>query len=209
VQEIDGATIIVVRGTFGTTGVAHAAATLADVLEFKVFVPAFARDFFGSPASGSYSFPVFLPNVRVAAAELHMTNSRGNSETRRVNVTGTTDRGLRTLSGGEATIQVDGALAIQTAAAPPLVIDKARAVGDVRATVGIAPTGEDVILQLRQESTVYCTLTIPAGDAVSNIVDGSTLPPLEELSTLWLDILSLGQTVFDSPGKDLTVTLRF
>ena len=35
----------------------------------SVYVP-FAKDFFGSPASGSFSFPISLPDVRIAAAEL-------------------------------------------------------------------------------------------------------------------------------------------
>ena len=136
------------------------------------------------------------------------TNTRGNSETRKVNFTGLPDKGLRTLSGGQITIQVEGSLAIQTSAAPPLVIETAHSVRDIFAVVSDAPTGAAVQLQLRQNNTVYCTLNIPIGAAISNVVNGFNLPPLEAMSKLSLDILSVGQTGETTPGRDLTVTLR-
>ena len=40
---------------------------------------AFAQDFFGSPASGSYAYPITIPDVRIAAAELFMTNSQATA----------------------------------------------------------------------------------------------------------------------------------
>jgi Putative phage tail protein len=116
-------TIPVTRATHGTTAAAHAAQAGVYLLEEKTFVLAFAQDFFGSPASGSYAYPITIPDVRIAAAELFMTNSRGNSSVAAESFTNTTDLGLRTLLGGQLTIQVEGPLAIQTNAAPPLLVE--------------------------------------------------------------------------------------
>ncbi|MCP5117661.1 MAG: hypothetical protein GY953_43110, partial [bacterium] len=104
----------VTRASFDTLPEAHAAQTPIYHLDRKVFVVPFVKDFFGSPASGSFSYPMFLPDARIGAAELYVTNIRGNSETTRNNFTGTVDYGLRTLSGGQLSIQVEGYLAIET-----------------------------------------------------------------------------------------------
>ena len=66
---------------------------------------------------------MFLPDVRVGAAEFFVTNVRGNGPVATAAFGATTDQGLRTLSGGQLSIQVDGYLAIQTDAAPPLVME--------------------------------------------------------------------------------------
>ena len=198
----------VTRGSHGTTAAAQAAGTPVYHLDRNVFVIPFVKDFFGSPASGSFSYPIFLPDVRIAAAELFMTNSRGNSESTRNAFTANTDEGLRTLSGGQLSIQVEGPLAVESNAAPPLVIEEAHAVRDVFAVVQEAPTEAPVDLELLQDGVTYCTLTIPAGQRTSNVVDGFGLPPLQEKSELTLRIVSVGQTSTATPGRDLTVIIR-
>ncbi len=196
------------RGAFGTTPRVHPAGSAIYGLARKVFVVPFVKNFFGSPASGSFAYPIFIPDVRIAAAELYVTNTRGNSETARVSFTETAQQGLRTLSGGQLSIQVEGYLAIQTNAAPPLVIEEAHSVRDIFAVVGQAPTGAPVQLQLRQDGQPYCALTIPAGATMSNVVDGFGLPPLRERGELTLDIVSVGYGDGVTPGADLTVTIR-
>ena len=47
----------------------------------------FPADFFGSPYSGSWTFPVTLPDVRIASAEMFVTNRKGNSATRAIHLT--------------------------------------------------------------------------------------------------------------------------
>ena len=69
----------VTRATFDTAAGSHAVQTPVYHLRSKVYIVSFVRDFFGSPASGSYSYPIFLPDVRIACAELFVTNSIGNS----------------------------------------------------------------------------------------------------------------------------------
>jgi hypothetical protein len=204
----------VTRGTFAPAVTSLVNGTSIYLLNSKIFVLPFARDFFGSLASGSYSYPVYIPDVRVAAAELFFTNSHGNGDVTRRAFTVGASAGIRTLSGGQLSIQLEGMLAIQTDAAPPLTIDATHSVNDVFATVGTAPTGLPVILELTQQqdgATVavsYCTLTIPAGSTTSNTVDGLTLAPLLEKALIRLNILSVSHGSDTLPGSDLTVTIR-
>ena len=203
-----GTTFQVARASHGTFAASHALHAGVYFLEKKTFVMPFARDFFGSPASGSYAYPVAIPDVRIAAAELFVTNSRGNSPVAMQAFTATTDLGLRTLSGGQLTIQVEGPLAIQVNAAPPLLMDTTHSVRDVYAMVHDAPTGAPIALQVTQNGQAWCQLTIPTGATVSNVVDGFALGPLQAKAQIGLDIMSVVQTTNLSPGRDLTVTIR-
>jgi hypothetical protein len=196
------------RGVEGSTTAVHDAQTGVFELSEKVFVTPFARDFFGSPASGNFSYPVILPDARIACATLFVTNAKGNSETGSACYTGTVDGGLRTLSGGQFAVQVEGHLAIQTDAAPPLIVQDTHSVRDILAVVNEAPAGAPVELALRCGDTPYCTLTIPAGSKYSNVVRGFGLPPLAAGTEINLDIVSVGQTSDSTPGRDLTVTIR-
>lgn len=200
--------VSVTRAAEGTTAASHAVQGLVYFLGKKTFIMPFARDFIGSPASGSYAYPVFIPDVRIAAAELFMTNSQGNSDVARESFTSTTDLGLRTLSGGQLSIQVEGPLAIQTNAAPPLIVDTAHSVRDTYAVVGQPPTGAPIALQITQNGQPYCQLTIPINTTVSNIVDGFALGPLQTQAQIGLDITAVTQTAGVAPGSDLTVTIR-
>ena len=208
-QAVSGGTSFqVARGSHGSVAAAHAAQAAVYFLEKKAFIMAFARDFFGSPASGSYAYPVAIPDVRIGAAELFVTNSRGNSPVAMLAFTGTTDLGLRTLSGGQVTIQVEGPLAIQTNAAPPLSMDASHSVRDVYAVVRDAPTGGPIALQVTQNGQSYCQLTIPTGATISNVVNGFASGPLQSQAQIGLNITSVVQTANSTPGRDLTVTIR-
>jgi hypothetical protein len=166
------------------------------------------RDFFGSPSSGSFSHTVYLPDARIASAELFVTNSRGKSETKTVAFTETADAGVRTMSGGQFSIQVEGALAVQSNAAPPLIVQDTHAVRDISAVVREAPTGGPIELRLRSDDAVYATLSIPANSTMSEVMGGFGLPALAAGSQIDLDIVSVGQGADSVPGRDLTVTLR-
>jgi hypothetical protein len=188
--------------------VAHATGTAIYHLQTNVTIMPFVPNFFGSPASGSYSASVFLPDVRIGAAEFFVTNVRGNSPVATAAFGATVDQGLRTLSGGQLSIQVDGYLAIQTDAAPPLVIEDSLAARDITAVVSESPSGGPIDLQLLQNSTVYCTLTIADGTLISDAVDGFGLPPLTANSQLTLNITSVPGAADTLPGRGLTVTIR-
>ncbi len=196
-------TVSVTRASHGTTAVAHAAQAGVYLLAEKIFILPFAQDFFGSPASGSYAFPITIPDVRIAAAELFMTNSQGNSSVAAESFTNTTDLGLRSLLGGQLTIQVEGPLAIQTNAAPPLLVETSCSVRDVYAVVQDAPTGAPVIMQVTQNGQVYCELTIATGATVSNVVNGFALGPLQAQAIIGLNITSVVQTANTQPGSQI------
>ena len=198
----------ITRGSHGTVSAAHAAGTIIYHLTRSVTIVPFVKDFFGSQASGSYSYPIFLPDVRVAAAELFVTNSRGNSNVKRVSFTSFSDLGIRTLSGGQLSIQVEGYLAIQDDAAPPILLEDTHAVRDVYAVVGSAPSGDAIGLRLQVNGSDYCALTIADGATTSNVVNGFGLAPLPAGSKLTLNVTAVPQAAGSLPGRDLTLIVR-
>ncbi|MGA2770372.1 MAG: phage tail protein [Bryobacteraceae bacterium] len=202
--ENNGTQYSVTRAIHGSQAAAHAAQTPVYPLLSKTVIAPFPPDFFGSPYSGSWSYPITLPDVRVASAELFVTNQKGNSPAQDIYLTHTTDSGLRTLSGGQYSIQVDGYLAVDQSAAPALVMEASHSVRDVYAVLG-APADAPVELQLKVNGASYCQLTFAAWATISNTVDGNTLGPLPSGAQVTLSVLSVGQTV---PGSDLTVIIR-
>jgi len=168
----------------------------------------FPKNFFGTAASGSYAHSVELPDVRVAAADFYVTNSRGNSAVAQKSVTDTVDFGLRTLAGGQVSMQVEGPLAIQSSATPAIIMDTARSVRDIFANVLTAPSGGSIDLHITQNGVLYCALSIPAGATISNVLNGTSVAPLQMQAQIGLDIVSTPQAAGTSPGADLTVTIR-
>jgi hypothetical protein len=200
----NGSQYQVTRAASGSQAASHNSGALVYLLLRKTVTMPFPPEFFGSPYGGSWSYPLVLPDVRVASAELFVTNNRGNSPTSTMCLTGTTDNGLRTLSGGQYCIQVQGYLAVDQNAAPALVVDSSHSVRDVFAVMGKAADAP-IQLQLNVNGATYCQLTIVPGQFVSNSVDGNSLPPLTAGAQITLSILAVGQTY---PGSDLTVLIR-
>ena len=199
-----GTQYTVTRGVHGSEAATHSASALVYRLLDKTVTAPFPQDFFGSPYSGSWSYPILLPDARVASAELFVTNRKGNSPAASICLSHTVDNGLRTLSGGQYCIQVSGFLAVEQSVAPPLVVESPHAVRDVFAVLGTMADA-DVQLQLNVNDASYCSLTVPAHMTVSNSVDGSTLPPLAGSAQVTLSVVSVGQVY---PGADLTVLIR-
>jgi hypothetical protein len=205
-DEVDnGGTLYrVTRGMHGSTAVAHVTGTVIYSLLRRSAIAPFPSRFFGSPYSGSWSYPIAMTDVRVASAELFVTNARGDSPTKSICLTSTIDQGLRTLSGGQYSIQVDGFLAVQQSVTPPIIMDASHAIRDVFAVLGTvadAPVG----LQLNVDGAVWCALTIPVGMTTSPAVSGLALGSLRTGAKVTLSVLSVGQTY---PGCDLTVVVR-
>ncbi|MCC6389517.1 MAG: hypothetical protein IT167_02855 [Bryobacterales bacterium] len=203
-----GARYGVVRGALGSLAAPINAGEQCYHLMRKTYVVPFQRDFFGSPASGSYSYNIFQPDVRIAAAELFVTNSRGNSPARQCAYTSFTDCGLRTLSGGQYSLQVSGYLAVQSSAAPQLIIESTHSIRDVLANVVEAPAGADIHLTIRLDGLPFCSLTIADGSLSATPVNGFGLAPLHSQGVLTLDIASVPEGGETHPGRDLTVTIR-
>jgi hypothetical protein len=200
-----GLTLQVTRGLHGTAAVAHSSGALLYQLSSRVLSVPFIPNFFGSPSSGDWTYSFPFPNVRIATAELFVTNSQGNSPSAYGVFTNSPDQGLRTLSGGQYSFQVAGFLAVQTGAAPEISIDGVHVIRDVFAIVTTVPTDADIGLNLNLNGSLLCSLIVAAGTTTSNSVRGLLLPVLPAGSRLSLDIVSVGQTV---PGGDLTVVIR-
>jgi hypothetical protein len=194
----------VTRGMHTSPAAAHTAQAPIYALQNKTVIAAFPPDFFGSPYSGSWSEAVTLPDVRVASAELFVTNRLGNSPVRSICLTSAVDGGLRTLSGGQYSIQVDGYLAVEDSVAPLLVVEAAHSVRDVFAVLGSVADAE-VRLRVDLNGAAYCTLSIPAGTTISAAADGNDTGPLASGAKVTLAVLAVGQTY---PGADLTVLIR-
>jgi hypothetical protein len=206
----NGTQYLVTRAMHGTTAAAHASQTVVYALNNSVSIASFARNFFGSPSGDGWVLPVLLPDARIASAELVLTNSRGDSPTAVISVTQTVDSGLRTLSGGQYSIDVEGFLAIENGAAPDLVMEATHSVRDIYAVVRQAPTDSPIQIRLNQalpgqNPVAYCTLTILAGAVISSSRNGFLLPPLTSGARVSLDITAVGGT---NPGSDLTVIIR-
>jgi hypothetical protein len=165
-----------------------------------------SADFF--EGQRQFSYPIRLPDARVSAGEFFVTNSRGNSATRRMCWTATVDSGLRTLSGGQIAFQIEGPLAVETGATPPLVVQASHSVRDIFALLNEAPAGVAVELRVLQNDVVYCDLAVQPGSTVSNVISGFGLPPLAGDARLTLDVMAVGQGADNTPGRDLTVTIR-
>jgi hypothetical protein len=204
----NGSLFRVERGSHGSAPATHAEQSSVTALERVVSIVPFPADFFGSPASGSFRFRVRQPNVRIRAAELFVTNSRGSSPVTRVNYTQTAAGGLRTLNGGQYSMQVDGVLGIEDNVAPPLIVEAAHSILDIVAHMKTAPFGGAVQLRIRSDEDTLGMLTIASGMTVSNALSGAALAPLNAGSRLALDIVSVPQGPNTFPGADLTVTIR-
>jgi hypothetical protein len=192
------------RGAHDTAAEPHEAGSVVYHLESSTTVLPFPKNFFGSPYSGSWSNSLLLPDIRLASAELFVTNVWGDSGAASMNLTGSADYGLRTLSGGQYTMQVEGFLAVDSSATPVLVVDATHAVRDVFAVLGQAADAP-VEVQVNVDDVTYCTMTVLAGQTTSNGVDGFTLPLLNAGARVTLSVLSTG-TMY--PGSDLTVIIR-
>lgn len=219
-------TYSVERGVLGSFPESHSAGDPVMHLDTSFVVVPFSPNFFGNSASLNYIHTFSLPDKRIAAAEFFVTNSFGDSPTAvQCCATDENEGGLRTLSGGQFSLQVSGYLATQQDAAPPLVIgDASHSVRDLRAAVSQAPSGYNISVDLLQNGLLYCNLTIGSGNLLSGpadangqyttpaIMSGASLPPLLKDATLTMNItlIPTGGTsaAATNPGRDLTVTIR-
>ena len=208
VVSSDGRTLQIERAVHGTFAAAYAAGTASYPLQRHTELMPFARGFFGSPASGSYSHRISLPNVRIAAAEFCVTNSRGDSPTAAESYTSLLPGGIRTLSGGQYSIQYEGELAVMQGLAPAVVVDSACAVRDITATLGSAPLGAPVQIVVKVNGTSYASLSVAAGHRTSTVFDGVGKAALPEAGQITADITSVGTADGTYPGRDLTLTIR-
>src|SRR5665213_2765249 len=134
-----------------------------------------------------------------------MTNSLGSGAVAANPYTSTIDFGLRTLAGGQYSFQISGYLAVQTGAAPVVIVDANRSVRDIYGIVGTPAAGAGISLQFSRNGASYATVQFAAGATVSDVVRGFGLPALQGGDQLSLDITGVGTTI---PGSNLNLILR-
>jgi hypothetical protein len=195
----------VLRGVHGTAVVDHNPPAVAWLLREKVVIVPFIKGFFGSPASGDWQYTVALPSARIASVELYMTNALGDGAITANAYTDTIDSGLRTLAGGQYSFQISGYLAIQTGAAPDVIIDADRSVRDLYGILRTPSAGASVTLQTNVNGAPYATVQFDDGATVSAVAPGFGLPALRTGDRLSLDITGVGTAI---PGSDLTFIVR-
>jgi hypothetical protein len=200
-----GTVYLVDRGQCESPAASHAAATPLYHLQSRTIVAPFERSFFGTPAGASWTHIEWMPDVRLACAELWVTNSFGQSPVAVNNYSQLTNFGLRTLRGGQFSFQVEGGMAVLTDVVPTISVQEDLAIRDVYASVKQAPEGADLELEIRQDGSLLSSLTIAADATISAAVEGAELPVLQALSNLTLNITAVGTSF---PGRDLTVTIR-
>lgn len=200
-----GGVTAVTRGMHSTTAAAHTLMEFAYPLIDKVAIVPFIRNFFGTPASGRWSGAVNLPGIRIASAELYMTNSFGAGPAAVAPFTETIDSGLRTLAGGQFSFQITGYLAVLSGAAPDIVVDAARAVRDIYAVLRGPSSGSGVTLEVNRNGQPWAAIQFDPGAAISYVAPGFGLPTLNAGDRLSLDVTGVGTA---NPGSDLTVIIR-
>lgn len=201
----------VLRGQLGSSVTSQPAGVpVVPLVNGKLVVP-FATDFFQNRASVNVIHSFNLPDVRVAAAEFFVTNGFGSSQATTTCFTGSDSGGLRTLSGGQFSLQISGYVGSIQNATPPLLVETAHAIRDVRATLGQPSVGYDTRINVFQDQILLCSLAIPAGATSSNLIDGSQLAALRKEALLTANIsqsLTAQASANAKPAKDLTTTIR-
>ncbi len=203
----------VVRGSLGSTATTHGSGETALPLQTSIVIVPFAPNFFENKASINYIHTVSVPDIRICASEFFVSNAFGDSQANQQCYTNELDAGLRTLSGGQFSMQVSGYLATQSNAAPPLIVEASHAVRDIRATATQAAVGYTIGIDLLQNGVQFCNLTLASTEDTSAIVDGLALglPFLQSGAALTMNIslnVIQGFQGSLSPGRDLTITIR-
>jgi hypothetical protein len=207
VEEVQsgGTVYVVVRGASDSFAVAHAAGAGVYRLARRTETVAFPRGIFGTPTAADWSHTAWMPGLRIACVEAIVTNSLGDSPAAAANYSELLDKGLRTLHGGQFTLQYEGRLAILTDATANITVQQNLAIHDCFAHLKQSPVGANVVIEIVQDSETVAALTIPAGQTMSGVLNGEALPILQESSQLKLNITGVGT---DFPGSDLSVTVR-
>lgn len=209
--EASSNTLVVARAALGSAAAPHLAGAVVLTLEASTIVVPFAQKFFANRASQNFINTARFPDIRICGAQFFVTNSFGDSQTSQQCFTALTDGGLRTLSGGQMSLQVTGTLATMQNATPSLLVAASHAVRDVRAVVNQAPVGYSLGIELLQNGVPYTSFTIASGTTTSAVIDGVNLPALTALEALSVNVqlntpANYTGTLF--AGTDLTVTIR-
>jgi hypothetical protein len=198
----------VTRGLYGSVPAAHPANVAVYLLNRQEQLLSFVPGYFRSAAAVGYRHVFRAPNLRLAAADLVLYNRIGASQRGEALLTGSTDQGLRTLSGGQILLNVHGYLAIEANAGNSIVLERQTVVRDLFAFVQEAPAGGVIELLLKLNGQPYRELVIEGGNFTSVSFSGFNSMPLPAGAVLSLDILNVPSSAAGVPGRDLTVCIQ-
>jgi len=198
----------VTRALYKTTASAHSNGLPVFVLSRREMTIPFAPGYFSSTSAVGFRYNLRLPNVRISGADLVLFNRIGPSIRSEESYTGVFNYGVRTLSGGQITMNVQGYLAIEASAGNSYVVDRTTVVRDVSAYMQEPPTGANVEILVKVNGTPYCELLIEAGSHVATAVSRFNVQPLAPGATLSFDVLNVPPAAAGTPGRDLTVLLQ-
>lgn len=196
------------RARYQTFAATHTASTAVFVLTREEMTIPFVPGYFTTSAASGFRFNFRMPNVRISAADLTLYNRVGPSERGEANYTGFTNFGIRTLSGGQITMNLSGYLAIESSAGNSYVLDRLTVVRDVSAYVQEPPAGANVEIMVRINGDPLCELLIEAGSHVATAVNRFNQPALPAGGKLSFDILNVPPASVGTPGRDLTILLQ-
>lgn len=200
--------VTLTRGLYGSVPAAYPANVPVYLLNRQEQLLSFVPGYFRSAAAVGYRHVFRAPNVRLAAADLVLYNRIGPSQRGEALLTGSTDQGLRTLSGGQILLNVHGYLAIEANAGNSIVLERQTVVRDLFAFVQEAPAGGVIELLLKLNGQPYRELVIEGGNFTSVSFSGFNLMPLPAGAVLSLDILNVPSAAVGVPGRDLTVCIQ-
>lgn len=198
----------VIRARYQSTATTHAVDRPVFILTRREMTIPFVPGYFSSTSAVGFRYNFRLPNVRISGADMTLYNRVGASERSEECYTGVTNFGVRTLSGGQITMNVQGYLAIEASAGNSFVLDRATVVRDVSAYVQEPPVGADVEIMVRLNGAPYCELVIEDGSHVATAVSRFNVAPLPSGGTLSFDVLNVPPASVGTPGRDLTVLLQ-
>lgn len=203
--SLNGANLL--RGQKGSTAAAHAAGAKIWLLKKKTVQVSFPPEFFGG-AGGWYDYApvVNMPSIRLCAADLYVTNSVGNSPVKTIWLGSQVEGGLRSGSGSQIELIVEGVLGIE-ANAVAVTVPNSVSLSQIFAVVDQAATGAGLACVVKVDGVAIGTLTAAAGFPTLAGIDWSALDGVVIAggAQLSVDVTAVGTTF---PGKRLRVIVR-
>ncbi len=193
------------RGRLESTATAHDGGAKIWKLNYKTFIFSFPEFFFVDGNIGSWGPLEPFPSKGIVASDCYVTNYHGNSNTVIRNLSSAIAGGrMRTLTGRQIELVVDGVLGIESNAVADTTLREASSWFTIYAQVTNSPLGANIEVALKVNGSTFTTLTIEAGDTLSNVVEAGDLnfESLPADTAITIDITQVGSTF---PGERLIV----
>ena len=212
IQTIAGATWTVTRGQLGSPAAAHSSGANVYDLAARLVTFAFPVGFFGSGPDAAWQDVIDLPCARVTSVQLWVTNAFGDAPVATNNyliyqMEPNAPYGYRINRGGAIRFIYDGLLRDLDQPCDDVKVTESTSLRDLYAWVEGAPITDDLTIQVKRNSASYVTLTIAAGETLSNVPSGASLPALTEGDVVNFSLAVGASATY--PGLNLKLEVRF